>query len=231
MTVSLSVIVPAYNEETRLPLFLAELVAFKKRAAYPIELIVVDDGSSDDTKGVVRKFGKDVVLLRHKKNQGKGAAIRTGYAAAKNSGVVFMDADGSTPAKELDKMEAALKDNPVVVASRKEPGSRIIVRQPLCRVVLGKAFNFLVNLLFPIGFYDTLCGFKGVSNPLAKELACELVSDGWIFDVEWLYRLRRKGYALKKIPIEWGHMEGSKMRLGLNNLKMLEDLVRLRMKI
>ncbi|MBS3063660.1 MAG: glycosyltransferase family 2 protein [Candidatus Diapherotrites archaeon] len=228
---ALSVIIPAYNEETRIQPFLSELVAFKRRAAYPVELIVVDDGSKDKTVDVVKKLGKDVVLLRHEKNRGKGAAIRTGYAAAKNAGVVFMDADGSTPARELDKMEAALQANPVVVASRKEPGTRIVVSQPLRRILLGKAFNFLVNLLFPIGFYDALCGFKGLSRPLARELANELVSDGWIFDVEWLYRLKRKGYQLKTIPIEWGHVEGSKMRLGLNNLRMLSDLVELRLKI
>ncbi len=228
---SLSVIIPAYNEEHRIEPFLSELVAFRKKASYPIEILVVDDGSRDQTIEVVQRHGDEVILLRHEKNQGKGAAIRTGYRAAKNAGVVFMDAGGSTPAKELDKMEAALKENPVVVASRNEPGSRIVVRQPLRRVVLGKLFNFLVNLLFPIGFYDTLCGFKGLSNVLAKELAGELTSNGWIFDVEWLYRLKRKGYCLKAIPIEWGHVEGSKMRLGLNNVKMLVDLIELRMKI
>ena len=121
MSPSLSVIIPAYNEEHRLQPFLAELVAFRKKAAYGIEIIVVDDGSWDKTAEVVKEYGRDVVLLRHETNQGKGAAIKTGYPAAKNSGVAFMDADGSTPAKELDRMEAAPAGTPPKSASRWPP--------------------------------------------------------------------------------------------------------------
>lgn len=228
---SLTVVVPAYNEENRIEPFLRELVAFKKKNAYFKELIVVNDGSTDKTAGILQKYANEIRILAHEKNRGKGAAIKTGVLAAKSGMVVFMDADGSIPVYEIPKMVEALKTHSVVVGSRIAKGARVLVKQPLSRIIASKGFNFIVNILFPLHFNDTLCGFKGMQKQPGREIASKLVSNGWVFDVEILARAQKIGFGFGVIPIDWKDVRDSKMRLGATTIKMFLDLLRLKREI
>ncbi|MBI4052913.1 MAG: glycosyltransferase [Candidatus Diapherotrites archaeon] len=228
MPKTISLLIPAYNEENRIEPFLREVLGYAKSHPDVLEVIVVNDGSSDKTRKILEKYSKKIRILLHAHNKGKGAAIKTGCLAAKGGKIIFLDADGSIPAKEIPKMAGALDKFEIAVGSRKAKGAKITVKQPLRRVIAGKAFNFIVNILFPINNFDTLCGFKGMRKRIGKEIASELISTDWVFDVEILARAQKKGIKVGVIPLEWKHMDDSKMRLGGTSLKMFLNLLKLR---
>jgi len=226
-----SIIIPAYNEEQRLPLLLPELLSFCSRNLSNYEIIIIDDGSTDGTKEVVRKLSKgksEVRLISYPKNRGKGGAIKEGFKAAEGRYVIFMDADGSISPEEIPQMLRALEKNEVVVGTRISPESKILKPQPFYRVIAGKVFNHLVNLMFPIKIYDTLCGFKGFHHHVAKELAEEIISEGWEFDVELIWRVRKKGYSIVELPIKWKDVGESKLSILRDPLKILINLIKVR---
>ncbi|MDP2974094.1 MAG: hypothetical protein Q8N60_03525, partial [Candidatus Diapherotrites archaeon] len=147
---------------------------------------------------------------------------------AKGAFVCFMDADGATPASQLSDMHNALLRNDVVVGNRKCRKAMIVAKQPLHRRLLSFGFNSTVALLFNFNVTDVLCGFKGMHAPLAKQIAKEMQSNRWVFDVEIIARARMKGAKIGVIPIEWSHVKGSKMRIGLNTVRIFLDLLELR---
>ena len=206
---NLSIIVPAYNEEKRIRGFLRELVGFLKGRGS--EIIVVNDGSTDNTLGVLGEFGKDIRIISYKRNRGKGAAVKRGIMESRGEKIIFMDADGATPPGEIPKMERMLDEYDVATGLRTSRESRILRKQPFHRVFLSRAFNRVVGMLFHIGVDDYLCGFKGFRRQAARELAGELVSDRWEFDVELMARARRKGFRIKQFPITWSDVKGSKL--------------------
>ncbi len=225
---TISVIVPAFNEEKRIKPFLQTLLFFKEKNNFIEEIIVVDDGSSDATLSILKQFEGKIKIISYKPNMGKGNAVKTGILAAKGSFVCFMDADGATPASQLSAMFDALQGNDLVVGNRKTEKARIIAGQPLYRRFLSWGFNTTVALLFNFNVKDVLCGFKGMRAPLAKEIARQMVSNRWVFDVELIARAKAKGARTGVIAIEWSHVKGSKMRVGLNTVKMLWQLFKLR---
>jgi glycosyltransferase involved in cell wall biosynthesis len=232
MNMSFSLIIPAYNEEKRIENFIKNIIDFKKRNSFIKEIVVVDDGSTDKTEYLLKKYQNDIKILKHPTNKGKGAAIKTGVFAADEENIIFMDADNSTNPNQIPKLREALKNYPVVIGSRKEKKSRIIKKQPMIRIFLGKIFNLTANILFPdLRIFDTLCGFKGMRNKEGKLLFKEMISERWVFDVEMLIRARKMGYKIGIVPITWKHEGNSKMKLGMNNVKMLFDLLKLRILI
>jgi dolichyl-phosphate beta-glucosyltransferase len=229
----LSIIIPAYNEERRIAPTLAQITAYLDRRHRAYELIVVDDGSRDRTRDHVAAVAAEhpqVQLLALPRNAGKGAAVRAGVLASRGRTVLFSDADLSTPIEELGKLEAALDGGAdVAIGSRAAPGD-VERRQPLLRRVQGRAFHLVVRAL---GFRavasvrDTQCGFKLFRGPVARALFAELTLTGFAFDVE-LLELAFDRFRVAEIPVAWTHADGSKVRPGIDALKMLRDLTRIR---
>jgi len=231
--VTLSVIVPAYNEERRIRPLLDDLVTLKEQAPdlNLCEIIVVDDGSTDGTAQVLQEYGERVRVIRHGKNMGKGAAVKTGIAAAEGGYILFMDADGATPASEIPKMVSALERFDFVSGARNARGSRMNAKRPIIKRVTSRLFNFYVRRLFKTRNRDILCGFKGMRKGVAKRLAAAIVSDGWIFDAEMLARAKAMGARIAEIPIEWGYVKGSNMRLGRETAFAVFRMMKLRKRL
>ncbi len=224
----LSVVIPAFNEQNRIMPFLKDLVAFKEKNPWVLELVVVDDGSTDATLQVLNGFKKHIRVLQHEINKGKGFAIRTGVMAAKGDLVVVMDADGAIPASQLSKMRSALEKFDVVLGSRSLPESKIVAKRPFVKRILSKLFNFYVERLFGLGCNDILCGFKGFRKEITIRIFPPMVSGGWIFDVELLARAKAKNASIVQIPIEWNYVHGSKMRVNRETITVVFSLLKLK---
>jgi dolichyl-phosphate beta-glucosyltransferase len=225
-----SIVVPAYNEESRIVGFLEDLVNFmKKRGGY--EIVVVNDGSTDNTLKVLEKFKRGIKIVSYKKNKGKGGAVREGVAAAKGEKIIFMDADGATSPEEIPGMLRALDDYDLATGTRVSKDSRVLKTQPFHRVLLSKFFNKIVNMLFHLDVKDNLCGFKGFRKDVGKELASEMISNGWEFDVEILARAKKGGYRIMQIPITWHDVGDSKLSSIKDPVKILIRLFYLKFKI
>ncbi|MBZ5587588.1 MAG: glycosyltransferase family 2 protein [Acidobacteriia bacterium] len=229
----LSVVVPAYNEESRLPATLDRLVGYLagQRQLLPAEIVVVDDGSTDDTAGVVETFrppaGVAMRLVPLGRNRGKGAAVRAGMAASLGERVLISDADLSAP---IEEVEALLKSGAdVAVGSRGVLRELIVRRQPLVRDTMGRIFNVGLRLLGLTRLRDTQCGFKLLEGELARRLAGALRLDGFAYDVELLARAERSGATVAEVPVRWYHVEASRVRPFRHGLQMLRDALRVRL--
>lgn len=229
--VGLSIVVPAYQEEARIRRSLETLAAFLRARGEPFEVLVVDDGSRDATPALVEEFARGhegFALLRLPANRGKGAAVREGMARARGPRVLFTDADLSTPLEELEALDRELRGGAdFVLASRGLAGSRLEVRQPWYRERMGKIFNGIVRLLTGIPFRDTQCGFKLLRGDAARALAGEMREDGFSFDVELILLARRRGLALREVPVAWRNDAGSRVNPVRDSAAMLASLVRI----
>src|SRR5215469_1021552 len=196
----LSVVIPAYDEERRLPRTLAAVIAHLRVQGRPFEVVVADDGSRDRTADVAREAGPEVRVLRLP-HRGKGAAVRAGVTASSGDLLLVTDADLSTPIAELDRLLAALEQCDVAIASRNVAGARVAVRQRLDRRLMGRAFNLLVRALLLPGLRDTQCGAKLFRREVALAVFERCRSDGFAFDVEALVLARRQGYRVAEVPV------------------------------
>jgi len=225
---SVSVIVPAYNEETRIQPTLERLVAYLERNFLQYEIIVIDDGSTDSTANRVQKMAAanpHVVLRSLPLNRGKGRAVREGMNMARGDAVLFTDADLSTPVEEIALAMAELKrDFAVIIASRRHPNSVIVRRQNWAREVIGRLFNRVVRALFSLPFKDTQCGFKCFTETAAKEIFARATIDTFSFDVEILMIAMGLGYPIKEIPVCWTNAPGSKVRPLRNTATIVYEL-------
>ena len=226
----LSVVIPAYNEEARLPATLERIASFLETRPYPWEILVVDDGSRDKTPEVVRDFGRDrPVRLLASDHQVKGGAVRQGMLDAAGEAILMTDADLCTPIEAVEALLRAVEEGyDVAIGSRAVPGSVLTVRQPAYRELLGRGGNLLIQGLLLPGLHDTQCGFKLFRRHAAREVFRRSVMSGVSFDIEVLYLARRLGYRIKELPIHWSHQPGSKMRLIRDYGGTLRDLLTIR---
>ena len=227
-----SIIIPAYNEEQRLPHTLSELQRYGASFERDFEVLVVDDGSLDGTAALVRAISasRPWLTLLERPHRGKGAAVRAGMLAARFERVVLCDADLSMPAGQFDRLLDALERGcDVAVGSRALPDSHLYA-DPLKRRIMTRVFNFLVRTLVIGGMKDTQCGFKAFRRNVAQDLFARQTLDGFSFDVEILYLARKREYRVEEIAIDWYFDANSRVRPGLDPLHMVADLVRIRFK-
>ena len=227
----LSIVIPCYNEEQRLPQTIEQIERYLE-GKDDYELILVDDGSSDGTRMVMdtaaeRNRFVRVEALPH--NRGKGRALAEGVAAAKGSEILVTDADLSTPIEELPKLQGELERGAgVAIASRAMKGSRVEVAQPFYRVLMGKAFNLLVQAVLLPGIWDTQCGFKLFRADVAHDAFAELTTDGFGYDPEVLYRAKRRGVKIAEVPVIWRNSAPTKVSPIKSSLDMFSHVLRIR---
>jgi dolichyl-phosphate beta-glucosyltransferase len=227
---TLSIIIPAYNEARRLPESLRQLRAWLNTQSYSSEVIVVDDGSTDDTVHVVRAAMKDwpALSLHCVAHAGKGSAVRAGVGVAHGELVSFADADFSMPVHELERLAAVAKEiDGIAIASREAPGAHRY-GEPWYRHAMGRIFNRLVQFLVLPGIQDTQCGFKCMPREIAQTLSAQQTISGWGFDVELLAIARRYRFAMSEVPIPWYYMDNSRVRLGRDTWNMLREVLTIR---
>jgi dolichyl-phosphate beta-glucosyltransferase len=234
-----SFVMPAYNEEARLPESLDRVIAFLGAQAHTSEIIVSDDGSTDRTPQIVHVREDAGVpehitlrLVRAERNAGKGAAIRRGCLDARGSYVFFLDADLATPPEESSKLLAALEAGSGVVAgSRLQPdGSDMRSSQPIQRRLAGQLYTYMRKAMGVLrDIDDTQCPMKGFCAEAARAIFERQRLSGWIFDAEVLQIARSLGYRIECVPVRWRHVEGSRLRLRpAEAWEVVRDLVRLR---
>lgn len=226
----LSIVIPAYNEESRLPESLAKVLGFTRAQSYESEILLVDNGSTDRTAAIADAFARDNPELRILKDarRGKGLAVRLGLLAAAGDLRFICDADLSMPIGEVNRfLPPALRDFDIAIASREAPGA-VRYGEPPYRHWIGRVFNLLVRLLAVRGFQDTQCGFKCFRAGVVEDLFRVQRLDGWTFDVEVLFIAQRRGYRIVEVPVPWYHRAGSRVHPVRDSVLMLADLFRIR---
>ena len=230
----LSVVIPAYNEEGRLPSTLRRMRAYLDGAGERYEVIVVDDGSTDATVARAREFASDwpeLTVIEQARNQGKGAAVRAGMIAATGDHRLFSDADLSTPIEDVVKLRSLLVGRcQVAIASRAHPEANIEVHQDKRRELMGRTYNLLLRLLVLPGVHDSQCGFKVFTAEAATTCFGPLRTHRFGFDAEALLRAKKAGYVVTEVPVTWRHVEASRVNSLKDSSRMLFDLILLRLR-
>ena len=228
---SISVVIPAYNEENRLRDTLPVIYAYLREHFSQFEMVVVDDGSTDRTASIAQEFARQhpqTRVISYQPNRGKGHAVRTGILQSRGEWVLFSDADLATPIEELPNLAAKLREGyDIAIASRAVRGAKLVVRQPWYRELAGRSFNLIVQLLAVPGIHDTQCGFKLFKQEAAHEIFSRCEENGFSFDIEVLHVAMRLGYRIAEVPVHWMHREGSKVRLLRDAVRMFLALLRI----
>lgn len=226
----LSVVIPAFNEARRLGPTLDRVTEYLRARDGEHEVLVVDDGSTDDTARRVAAHPDPAVrLVRQEVNRGKGAALRRGVAESRGARVLLCDADLSTPIEDVERLDRHLDDGAhVAIGSRAAPGSEVHVHQPYYRELMGKIFNRIIRLLGVRGLRDTQCGFKLLDGDVARRLFRELRTEGFAFDVELVWLARRYGYRIDEVGVRWVDSPDSRVHALFDSAAMLRDVVLMR---
>ncbi len=227
----LTIVIPAYNEAHRLPETLQRVLAFIDGRSEILNVIVVNNNSSDATRAVADEFAARHSALRvvDQPIRGKGAAVHQGVFAADGRYVFICDADLAMPIEELPRFfpQTLSGDYDIAIGSREAPGAKRY-NEPEYRHLMGRVFNFAVKLLAVPGINDTQCGFKSMRREVARELFALRTIDGWAFDVELLAAARRRGYTILEVGIPWYYGEGSRVNPIRDALRMLREVWRVR---
>jgi glycosyltransferase involved in cell wall biosynthesis len=226
----LSLVIPAYNEESRLPASLRRISDALELRGEPYEVLVVVNGSTDRTADVVKAAAlrDGNIRLIVTPLRGKGRAVKIGIGEARGDRIVFADADLSTPIEEVIELAEQLDErNQVVIASREGSGARR-VGEPYVRHLMGRVFNLLVQLLAVRGIQDTQCGFKAFSRACARDVFGRQQITGFGFDVEVLYLARRLGYGIKEVPVTWAYAASSRVDPLRDTIRMFRDVLAVR---
>ncbi|HWP48987.1 MAG TPA: dolichyl-phosphate beta-glucosyltransferase [Candidatus Limnocylindrales bacterium] len=228
----LSIVLPAYNEEKRIPGSLQKMIQYLNNSDYLYEIIVVDDGSTDHTLEVATAAAtacKNFKIIQNKTNRGKGYAVKTGVLQSKGEIILFSDTDLSTPIEELPKLLKYLQEGyDIAIGSRALPESEVRLHQARGREGMGRIFNFLVQALVIEGIRDTQCGFKCFKRQAAEAIFQKQRLNGFSFDVEILYLARKLGYRIAEVPVVWLNSKETKVSILRDPLYMLMDLLKIR---
>jgi len=226
---ALSVVIPAYNEETRLPVTLSSVHGYLSAAQMEFELIIVNDGSTDNTVGVVEEFAKHhagIRLLSYEANKGKGYAVKTGVLAAHGQLVLVDDADGNAPIEEFSRLRDAIDSGAdVAIGSRNKPNSDTVIKALAYRTLMGNTFNRIVQALLLPGIYDSQCGFKLFKRQCAQDTFAAAMVSGYAFDVEILFIAKLRGYTISEVSVNWHNVPGSKVNVVVDSMKMLIEVI------
>jgi glycosyltransferase involved in cell wall biosynthesis len=226
----LSIIIPAYNEADRLPLTLIDLDRHLTSSEYSYEILVVNDGSTDATGEIVRRFIpmiKNLKLVDNADNQGKGAVVRLGMMSAKGNLRLFMDADNSTSIVEFEKMLPYFKESyDIVIGSRAVRGAKMRPPQPVYKQLAGRLGNLFIQALILKGLWDTQCGFKCFTEEAAERLFPLGKINDWAFDAEILALARAAGYKIKEMPVFWVNHPKSHVRFA-SYFRVLWEVVKI----
>jgi glycosyltransferase involved in cell wall biosynthesis len=225
----LSIIIPAHNEENRLPDTLEQVFDFLKKQSFTAEVIVVENGSTDKTFEIAQGFMEQHNnLYVIQSERGKGAAVRRGMLEAKGAYRFMCDADLSMPVEEITKfIPPAVNNFDITIASREAKGA-VRYNEPPYRHLGGRAINFLIQLFILPGLNDTQCGFKCFSAKVADDIFALQTLNGWSFDIEMLYVARRHQYKILEIPIHWVHHPETKVNAVRDAIRMIQDIFRIR---
>jgi dolichyl-phosphate beta-glucosyltransferase len=204
-------------------------VDYLRQKNVPYEVLVVDDGSSDDTSDVARQYeAEGVRVLRQEVNRGKGAVLKVGVLASRGKEVLLVDADLSTPIEDLEKLEPRLADAQVVLGSRAVADSDILQHQPFYRETMGRIFNLIVQIMGVRGLRDTQCGFKLLQGDVARRLFSELQIERFAYDVVLVWLARRHGYRVVEVGVRWADSPASKVNPLTDSMRMFWDVMALR---
>jgi dolichyl-phosphate beta-glucosyltransferase len=224
-----SIVIPAYNESQRIPETLKSVVETIRERGWSAEVVVVNDGSTDNTAEVVRAFAAhapEVRLMENPQNRGKGYSVRAGLLAALGDVVMFTDADLSAPMVEAERLLAAIGDGAdIAIGSRWLERDRQTQRQPLYRQFFGRCFNAVTRGIMGLSFADTQCGFKAFTRQAAQTVFQLQTIERWGFDPEILFIALKRGFWIVEVPVTWGHDERSRMSYVKDGIQMLKEIV------
>jgi len=228
LTTFLSIIIPAHNEERRLPGTLVQVIRFIKEQPFSAEIIVVENGSSDKTLEIANQFAqqhKNVRVIQSE--QGKGAAVRKGMLEAAGEYRFMCDADLSMPVDEISKFISPVGENFDIAIASREANGAVRYNEPSYRHLGGRGINFLIQMLILPGLNDTQCGFKFFRADAAKRIFQLQTLPGWSFDIEILFIARKLGYHVQEIPIHWYHHPDTKVSALRDAMHMIQDIFRI----
>jgi dolichyl-phosphate beta-glucosyltransferase len=227
-----SIVIPAYNEGARLSDSLRKVLTYVHAQVWDAEVVIVNDGSRDNTAEIVRDFAaKDPIvrLVENPGNRGKGYSVRNGMLNASGEILIFSDADLSSPIEESSKLIQALQNGAdIAIGSRWLRAETQIQRQPLHRQIFGRIFNLLLRLTLGLHFKDTQCGFKAFKRPAAQAIFPLQKIERWGFDPEILFLARKLGFTVKEVPVLWGHSGGTRINPIVDGFRMFTEMLRVR---
>ena len=226
----LSIIIPAYNEERRLPDTLKKITAWMQSITFAVEILIVENGSQDRTTEIAESFAHrfDNIIVLHS-SKGKGAAVREGMLQGKGDLLFVCDADLSMPIAEIENfLPLCAAGYHIVIGSREAPGARRY-NEPFHRHLIGRVFNAIVRVLVIPGFDDTQCGFKLFQREVARDVFRRQTIFGWTFDVEVIYIALRYGYRIAEVPINWYFTPDSRISIFQDTWQMFYDLLKIRL--
>jgi len=231
---SLSVLIPAFNEAERISVTLTSTVSFLQKEDYDWQVIVIDDGSQDNTSEIVQTIANQlglsefITVIRLPQNRGKGGAVKQGILASEKQYCLICDADLAVPINDVERLWPVLENgtDSLAIGSRNLPGSETLVRLKWYRKFIGRVFNALLARLAP-NIYDTQCGFKLFPVSHAKQLALRQMEEGFAFDVEYLHLALRSEWKICEVSVNWIHIEGSKVRIFRDSARMFSSVMRI----
>ncbi len=228
----LSIVIPAYNESARIEDALERVLSCVAEQQWDAEVLVVDDGSKDNTAAIVERWmtaHSRLHLIKNVGNRGKGYSVRNGLLQAAGDIVMFTDADLSSPMEEAERLIAAIGDGAdVAIGSRWLDRTRQTIHQPLYRQFFGRCFNWITRRVMGLPFKDTQCGFKAFKREAAQVIFRLQTIERWGFDPEILFIARKLKYVIREVPVTWGHDERSRISYLKDGMKMLEDMAVIR---
>jgi dolichyl-phosphate beta-glucosyltransferase len=236
MNEKLTIVIPAFNEAKKIEATVDEVTSFISGRGYSYELIIVDDGSKDDTLDIIKRYkalnsNGSIKILENNPNRGKGFVVRKGIIEATGDYILFMDADNSTRIFEIERMLPSFKEGfDIAIGSRRlknVPGN-IVISQPSSRHILGEIYIYISRLFFKISVRDYNCGFKMFKNNVAKMIFSRQRMDDWSFDLETLFLAEKYKLKIKEVPVNWKHYEGSKVRPVLDGIKSFISIFRIK---